>query len=472
MLKIWKKNKKLIIILGSILLAIVLCVVTLLVIRSRRLGQSAFQTEIITKGDLTSLVGATGTVRANQTATLTWQTTGRIGEIKVEVGDRVRAGDVLATLATDSLSQAIILAQADLVSAQRNLDNLINSDLAAAQAQLNLANAEQQLDLAEGRITSSNWQRGDQEQIDAAEAQLILAKQARDRAQSAFDAVSSLPAENASYAFALSNLSAAQQKVDTAQANLDWFQGKWSNTEVAINTANLAVAQARFDDALREWNRLKDGPDPEDVQAAQARVNALQATIGMASLKAPFAGIVTEVNCLEGDQVGMGTASFRIDDLSRLIVDVEVPEIDINRIETGQKVSITFDAIQGATYNGEIVEVARAGDILQGVVNFNITIKLNDADDQVLPGMTAAVNVIIEQLADVLMVPNRAIRVRDGKMVVYLLQNGQAVPVEIEVGASSDTYSQIISGDVNENDSVVLNPPLELEAQGPGTFMR
>ncbi len=468
----WKKHKKLFIILGSILLVVILCVVTVVIVRSRRLGQSSYQTEVIARGDLTALVGATGTVRANQTARLVWQTGGRIGEILVSTGDIVQSGEVLAILATDSLSQSVILAQADLVTAQRNLENLINSNLATALAQQNLANAEDQLNEAKGRITSTSWQRGSQDQIDSANAQLILAQQARDQAQSVFNAVSNLPADNPSYAFALSNLAAAQHKVDTAQANLDWLQGKWNTTEVAVNAANLAVAQARYDDALREWNRLKDGPDPVDVQAAQARVNALEAAIGMASLKAPFAGTVTDVASLIGDQVSIGTASFRIDDLSRLLVDVEVPEIDINRIQVGQNVTISFDAISGITYNGEVIEVARAGEVVQGVVNFDLTIHLLDADDQVLPGMTAAVNIITEQLTDVLLVPNRAIRVRDGKMVVYLLQDGQATAVEVEVGASSDTYSQVLAGEIAVDDIVVLNPPLEISSQGPGTFMR
>jgi HlyD family secretion protein len=260
--------------------------------------------------------------------------------------------------------------------------------------------------------------------------------------------------------------------VDTAQANLDWYQGKWNSTEVAINAANLAVAQANYDDALREWNRLKDGPDPEDVQAAQARVDAAKATLGMASLTAPFNGTVTEVNSLVGDQVGMGTASFRIDDLSSLLVDVEIPEIDINQIKVGQKVTVTFDAIQGKTYNGEVMEVARAGDVVQGVVNFNVTLKLLDADEQVLPGMTAAVNIIVQQLTDVLLVPSRAIRMSDSKMVVYLLENNQAVPVEISVGASSDTYSEVLSGNVKVGDLIILNPPTEIQPRGANFLTR
>jgi len=92
------------------------------------------------------VVGATGSVRANQTAILAWQTTGRIEAINVKVGDEVTVNQVLATLARDSLSPSIISAQADLITAQKNLDELKTSSAQAAQAQLNLANAQKNLE--------------------------------------------------------------------------------------------------------------------------------------------------------------------------------------------------------------------------------------------------------------------------------------------------------------------------------------
>ena len=98
------------------------------------IAQSNFETVEIARGSLTALVGATGTVRANQTAVLAWQTTGQIGSIKVEVGDSVDAAQTLAELKQSSLSQTIILAEADLISARRALENLKESDTARAQA--------------------------------------------------------------------------------------------------------------------------------------------------------------------------------------------------------------------------------------------------------------------------------------------------------------------------------------------------
>ena len=83
--------------------------------------------------------------------------------------------------------------------------------------------------------------------------------------------------------------------------------------------------------------------------------------------------------------------------------------------------------------------------------------------------MTAAVNIVVSQLKNVLLVPNRAVRLRDGQRVVYVLRGAETEPrmVEIEIGATSDTNSEIISGDVLENDLVVLNPPIEFQPGRP-----
>jgi HlyD family secretion protein len=152
------------------------------------------------------------------------------------------------------------------------------------------------------------------------------------------------------------------------------------------------------------------------------------------------------------------------------LVDVEVPEVDINRIQIGQRAIMTFDAIQGREYQGLVTNVARVGIQTQGLVNFIVTVELTDPDEDVLPGMTAAVNLVVAQLNDVLLVPNRAVRLRDGQRVVYILRNGVAEPVNVTIGSSSETVSEVIEGDLRPGDVIVLNPTAEL-GNGP-FFMR
>ena len=77
----------------------------------------------------------------------------------------------------------------------------------------------------------------------------------------------------------------------------------------------------------------------------------------MAYLIAPFDGTITQANPAAGDQVSAGTAGFRIDDLSHLLVDVQVSEVDINNVALGQPVTITFDAVQEKSYTGVVTSV-------------------------------------------------------------------------------------------------------------------
>jgi HlyD family secretion protein len=86
--------------------------------------------------------------------------------------------------------------------------------------------------------------------------------------------------------------------------------------------------------------------------------------------------------------------------------------------------------------------------------------------------MTAAVNVVVNRLEEVLLVPNRAVRFQDGKTVVYVLKDAQVVPVTVELGASSDVSSEVLSGELQLGDQIVLNPPTFFNQNGPPPFVR
>ena len=444
------------------ILLVIAAVIAVLVIRgnnAKKAANAAIQTQVLAKTDLTAIVGATGSVRANQTATLTWQTSGRIESINAVVGQQVAFDETLASLAESSLSQSIILAQSDLVTARRNLEDLLNSDTARAQAQLNLANAQEEYDKVRWNAVYANQPREtDENALDAAKSAIVLAQKKVDDAQKWYDGFSETPDDDANKAGALSNLANAKKELELAKSNYDHLKNTPNEREVSIAQGEIEVAKARLDDALREWERVKDGTDPDDIAAAKARVAAIEATLNMAKISAPFSGIITDASGMVGDLVNPNTAAFRIDDLSKMYVDVLIPEVDINRITVGQDVDLTFDAISNMQYQGRISEVARVGTQTSGAVEFKVTIEVLNADEQVLPGMTAAINVVVSDVKDVLAVPNRAVRMVDEKKVVYILKNGVPVMVEIEIGASSDTESEVLSGDLKEGDVIILNP--------------
>jgi len=98
-------------------------------------------------------------------------------------------------------------------------------------------------------------------------------------------------------------------------------------------------------------------------------------------------------------------------------------------------------------------------------VSFEVTIKLVDADEEVRPGLTAAVQVVVRHVEDALLIPNRAVRWVKGEQVVYVSTNGEIAALEglmkvsVTLGASSDEYSELLEGEIGEGDYVVLNPP-------------
>jgi HlyD family secretion protein len=311
---------------------VIIVVALLLSARARSRAGAAFQTEELATGSLTAVVGATGTVHANQAATLAFQTTGTIDRVLTQTGEAVGKDEVLATLERTSLSPSIILAQADLVEAERALEDVTASNTAKAQAELALANAQDALDDAEYRWrVQQEGYRASPETIRAAEAKLLLANEEVEHYQTIYDRSKG----ESPKALALVNLHGAEERRDTALRELNWYKGKPTENDQAILDAELAVAKATFEDAQRAYERVKDGPNEDDVAVAQARVDAARASLEMAQVSAPFAGTITEVDVATGDLVSSGNTAFRIDDLASLYLDLQISEVDLSSVKVG-----------------------------------------------------------------------------------------------------------------------------------------
>jgi HlyD family secretion protein len=423
------------------------------------------------RGDLVATIGATGQVRSNQTAVLSWQASGIVDKVEAKIGDEVAAQELLSSLVTTSLAQNMILAEAELINANKALKDLYDTDLVLAQAESDLANAKKVVEDAQKRVNSIDNPSSPAD-IDAAKATVTLAKDQLDKAQKFYKPYKNKPENNIIRATLLNRVAQAQQKYDAAVRRLNNLLGTTPDTTVSISEADLDLANAQVFELEKKIEELKKGPDPDDVRAIQARIDAAQATLDLARLKAPFNATVTDVSVKPGDQAVPGTIAFRLDDLSHLLVDVQVSEVDINRVKPGQKVTMTFDAIQDKEYQGVVSLVDRIGRTVQGVTEFTVTVELVDADENVRPGMTSAVNFVVEQIKDVVLVPNRAVRTRDGKRVVYILVDDETTPVEITLGSSSDLMSQVLRGDLKVGDLIVLNPSTEFESDGRPAFLR
>jgi HlyD family secretion protein len=457
-------KKRTIIIIAAITLVLALSAYG--IVSAQQKGQSKaaeFQTYQVSYGPLSAVVDETGEVYADQSAILVWETSGIVGEVQVELGEVVTADQVLATLSEDSLPQPYYLAQQEIISAQRALEDLYEGAAeAAASAQLVVANARDALDDAEYHwLLNQPGNRASEETLKAAKAKVIIAEvQLKNKEKHYKKAKGKLAKAKAQIV-----LTDAINQYQHAIWYENWLRVGADEIEMAILDANVAVALANLEAAEKDYDILKDGPHPDDITIAEARIAAAQASLDLAVISAPFDGVITAVEVLPGDLVSPNTIAFRIDNLQNLLVDVGVSEVDINQIGVGQPVTLEFDAALGKEYQGEITKVSPVGIQEQGLVSFQVSVRLIDADEDVSPGMTAAVAVVVSQIEEALLVPNRSVRWVSGEQVVYLAADKENInestlkKVNVTLGASSNEFTEVLEGEISEGDLVILNPP-------------
>lgn len=470
------------------------------------------QTIAVERGELVATVNGAGPLASPQSANLTWRVGGVVGVIHVKVGDKVKAGDLLLELDPAALDRSIIQAQADLATAQQNLDTLLagptteqlaqakltveqmkqtqttaeknlrialnplgpslmsavedsKEALENAQLQLQLTNADPNIAALNNQRFVTDWYRRRLDEMiekwGPEPANEDLADKIR-RAKIDVDAqINKELTLQANIELTRSSretaVEQAEKKYNTSVANVQAAEKGPDAAKVALLQSQLDVAKANLAKAETTLQELQAGADTQAVAAARAQIAVLQATLNQVRLVAPFDATVVAINSKVKDVVNANTNAISLANLNPLEVQVNVSEVDVNRIKPGQTVNITLDAVPGQTFTGQVTAVAYVGTSSQGVVNFPVTIAVPDPDPALKPGMTAAVAIVIERRADVLLVPNRAIRVTNGQRTVTVMFEGQQIPVPVSVGLSNETLSEITEGQLREGDAVVLN---------------
>lgn len=412
---------------------------------------NSLQIEVASTGTITDIIGGTGNVRSKQSTTLIWQTSGIVKTITVSENDPITPDQVLASLDPATLSQSILQAKADVINLQSQLDDLYsNTTLNYAQAQLAVITDQKNLDDMVKAREQLNYARCDQTTIDEYHTEY----------QNQVDQVTQLEAINDGSTRIVNALRNARQARDSAFANYNYCISPRSTSDIAEADAKVTQAQATLAlDQSKLDSITPSNPDPNQVAALQAKITADQTIINLADLRSPITGTVTEIDIQPGDQVSAGTTAFRIDDLSQMLVDVQISEVDINRVQLGQPATLTFDAISGKEYQGTVSKIASVGVSTQNVVDYSVTITITNPDSDIKPGMTAVVNITANKYENILLVPNQAIRVVDGNRVVYIQDStGNLSTVTVDLGISSDAYSQVLGGDLKVGDRIVLNP--------------
>lgn len=353
-------------------------------------------TTTVARGSLVATVSAAGNVSAVKSATLGFQVAGRVTQVNVQVGDAVKAGQLLMQLDLTDANLALRDAQAQLTSAQATLDN----------------------------AKSKNEQNPNQ---------LLVAKSGLDKA------IAALQTAQGNYnAVAWRNdILSSQQAAALASATADYQSalGNFKITAATINDSALRTATASLDQA--------------QIAVAQAQRN-----IEKAKIVSPFDGTISIVNFNVGDSAGTG-AAVALADLSTLQVKVTLAEIDVAKVKVGQSAQMTLDALTGETFDAKVTALGPVATITQGVVNYPVIVSLNNPGNAIRPGMTANMSIQVDRRDNVLLIPTRAIRSQGNQRIVTVLFKGQNIQVPITTGLSNDTSIEITTG-LNEGDEVIV----------------
>ena len=370
-----------------------------------------------TVGTVSQTVSATGTVQPATSLDLNFVNGGVLTAVKVKAGDKVSAGQVLATIDPASAQVALESAQAAQQAAQQKLDQAKNPLTASQQAQAAASLAQAQA------------------QLDAANQQLADATNPADQAK-------------------------AQTAVNQAQANLDSVKAA-NDAKATVDPVAVAQAQAALNQAVL------------NVTNAQKNLDAT-------TLRAPSAGTISVVNFSVGQTVGGGgsnpssssssssgsgnssassgssKAFATLLDLDHMVVKVGFPEADAGKIAAGQPVTLTIDSLTGQRLTGTVSEIDTVSTVVSNVVTYNSIISFDSVPAAVKPGMTANVSVVTASQDNVLSVPSAAISTTGGQSTVTVRVNGKDEVRTVETGLKGDGTTEISSG-LNEGDQVVMS---------------
>ncbi len=206
------------------------------------------------------------------------------------------------------------------------------------------------------------------------------------------------------------------------------------------------------------------------LASARSKLADAQTALGDYSIKAPFQGAVANIAVSVADQASPSTAIATIVTTAK-IAEMSLNEVDAAKVATGQKATLTFDAVPNTSVAGVVTEVNPVGTVSQGVVNYSIKIAFETQDDRIKAGMSVSAKIVTLAKTDVLTLPNGAIHTSNGVSSVDVLSGVDASNAaaftqgitsatlpqskSIEIGIANDQVTEITSG-LNENDIVVL----------------
>jgi HlyD family secretion protein len=490
------------IIIGSSALVVLLAIITISVLASRKDTPEVTVVKVEIRRELRSTVTASGEVRPIQFMNLTSEVQGRIEEIYVKEGDQVIKGQPLVRLDPTQLQSNTDAQFAALQSAQSEIQ-VSQSQVTAAQNQL--AQAQQGLTASQASVDTAL------QQVASARQQVVAAQTEVERTQVELNAANRelKRSENLLESGVASRLEVdqARDRAATAEVALRNAQSRLESQKLAINEANARVNEVRARAnqqavAVRDARRAVDTANL-GVNSSQSRANQQAAVLrGQRTQRdktlqmAPINGVIAEIPSKVGTFAVAGlstTALLTIADMSSVNVEVKVDETEIDKVEVGQQAKIKVDAFGEREIFGEVTQKTplalgksqTTGGLstninVQEAKEFRVVIQLKDMPDEIRdslrPGMSATATITTKTVENLIAVPLQAIVEKqpepsptvEGSVPVpgdkpkpikgvYILEGNKVKFIEVTTGITGESDIQIASG-LTEGMEIITGP--------------
>ncbi len=362
-------------------------------------------TQAVEKGTLSLSVEGSGTLAASSTTNANASVSGTVKKVYVSQGDNVKKGDVLFTLTSDTLSDAVDTASGSKSKAYSSYSSSL-SDLSSAKSKL----------------------------AKAKKAYAAAKKKAKKSSAKGSGGTGSSRQAGTSDASSSSDSSSALQSAQEAL----------TQAEQSVTQAKSAVEQAKssYEEAVESYSDAVEALDDLTVKASNA-------------------GTVTAVNITRGDTVSdsSDTAAVTISNLSKMSLSLSVSEYDIGNIKTGQKATVTVTALSEDIKATVTSVSSSASDSQDGsTAYYSVTLEIKHPTSGMLEGMSATAKIVYQSYEDALLVPASAVSTQgDSSSVTVQGSDGSARQVAVEVLGSDGETSAVSSDSLAEGDQVVVS---------------
>ena len=422
--------------------------------------KNEFETRKAAMGPIASNIEATGTIEARQSSLIRWMSSGIVDEVYAKTGDHVAAEIPLALLDLDTVGPKINNAYSDLFLAEAELDVVLNSNTSLNNARNrvsttydDMVTAQNYYDWVVAPRTSEELNEYLDDDISDIEDQLEYMEFIEE-----FFYAGMTDNNPKKIQFNLQVLQLEQAKTDQI-ARWNWFNGQPSQTEIDLAEARLRVAKAAYEDAVRVYERIEANDSLTEKTQAMARVEADKSIAGQALLINTIAGELTMLEVKPGDYVRAGQVGARVDDLSGFFVKLFLSEVDVNRVHVGDSVLVSSESDPSINLTGMIKSIELAGRRMNNAMAYEVMVSIEGDTHALKPGNTVSLLIEVDKVEQALLVPTRALRIHEGQKIVFVLRDGVETPVVVRTGIRNSESTQIVGGNVEVGDEIILNPP-------------